>query len=100
EREHEFAPVRDLPADQPGVAALRNEWRARLVGELEDRRDLRHRPWAEHRGRAPVIKPTHLDQIRLLFSRLGDQIFAADDVAEAGEEGGIEITCGLREGNG
>ena len=38
ERQHDLVVVRNLPADQAGIAALRHDRRFRRVGEFEDRR--------------------------------------------------------------
>ena len=43
QRQYDFAVVRDLSADQPGVAALRHDCRLSFVGELCDGCNLRQR---------------------------------------------------------
>ena len=58
--------MRNLPADQAGIAALRHDRRARFVGELEDGRNFLDRARPQHHRRAAVIKVAHLDEIRLL----------------------------------
>ena len=90
ERQHDLAMVRDLPADEAGIAALRHDRRARLVGELEDRGDLGDRARAQHHRRAAVIEIALLDEIGLLRGRIGDGVARADDRREPREE----IGCG------
>ena len=86
ERQHDLAVMRNLPADQPGIAALRHDRRLRLVGEFEDRRYLRDRARPQHHRGVAMIEVAHLAQIRLLHGRIGDGVFLADDRGEAGQQ--------------
>ncbi len=75
ERQHDLAVERDLPADQPGVAALRHDGGLGLVGELEDRGHFVDRARPQHHRRVAVVEVAHLDQIGLLHLRIGDRVF-------------------------
>ena len=86
EREDQFAVERDLPADQPGIAALRHERRLGLVGELEDRHHFVDRAGPQQHRRAAVIEPAALDQERRERGRIGDGVFVADDGREARQQ--------------
>ena len=74
--------VRDLPADQAGIAALRHDRGLGLVGELDDRCDFRDRARPQHQRRVAFPQVAHLDQISLLHLRVGDRVFLADDGGE------------------
>ena len=97
EREHELAAVRDLPADQPGIAALRHDRRAGLVGELEDGGDLGDRARPQHRRRRAAIEVAALDQVFLLLGRIGDGVFRSPTSAmkRASRSGAMARTGGL-----
>ena len=86
QRQHDLAFERDLPAHQPGIAALRHDRRADLVRERQDRRHFADRARAQHHGGAPVIKAALLDQIAFLLRRVGDRMFCADDRRKTGDE--------------
>ncbi len=88
ERDQELAVVRDLPADQPGIAALRHDRRAGLVGEPQDRGDLGDRARPQDRGRRAAIEIAALDQVFLLLGRIGDGVFFADQRDEARQQVG------------
>ena len=98
EREHDLAMMRDLPADQPGIAALRHDRGLGFVGELEDRRHLVDRARPQHYRRVAVKEVAHLDQIGLLRRAVGDGIFGVDDTDKAGEQVGCERAHRLRLG--
>ena len=79
--------MRDLAADQPGIAALRHDRRAGLVGELEDcGTPRRPKPGRSTIGVRAVIEVAHLDQIGRLRLRIGDGVFLADDGGEARQQ--------------
>ena len=86
EREHDLAVMRDLAADEPGVAALRHDRRSGLVREPQDGRHLGDRARPQHHRGVAVIEVAHLEQIRLLHRRIGDGVSLADDRREAGEQ--------------
>ena len=88
QREHDFAVVRRLAADQAGVAALRHERGAVFVGELADRGDFRGRARPQHQRRVAVIQAALLGDIGRDVGGIGDGIFVADDRAEAGDQVG------------
>ncbi len=81
--------VRNLAADEPGIAALRHDRRRRLVGEAEDLRNLGDRGGPQHHRRAAAEHVAHLEEIRRLHLRVGDGVFLADDRGEAREQGRI-----------
>ena len=87
--------MRDLPADKAGIAALRHDRRARLVGEFQDRLHLRDRTRPQHQRRVAVIEPALLHEMRLERALIGDGIFVADDAAKrasrSGESGLVSI---------
>ena len=84
---------RDLPADQPGVAALRDQRRLGLVRELEDRLHLGDRAGPQQHRRAAMIDAAAFDQIRLERSRVGDRVFVADDGRKARQQVGRGRAC-------
>ena len=88
QRQHHLAVERNLAADETGVAALRHDRGRRLVGELEDRRDLIDRAGTQHQRRAAVIEPAALDEEGLLRARIGDGVASADDRGEARDQFG------------
>ncbi len=94
ERQHDLVVVRDLPADQAGIAALRHDRRFRRVGELEDCRYFRDRGRPQHHRRVALEQMPHLDEIRRLQRRIGDGVFFADDGGEAGQQSWVHF--GLR----
>ena len=100
EREHDLVVQRNLPADQAGIAALRHDRRAGVVGEFQYRRNFGYRRRSQHHRRVALEHVAHLDQIRRLQVRVGDGEFLADDRGEAREERGVELfgllTCGVQ----
>ncbi len=88
ERKDKFAVERDLPADQAGIAALRDQRRLGLVRELEDRLHLGDRAGTQQHRRAAMIDAAAFDQIRLERSRIGDCVSVADDGRKARQQVG------------
>ncbi len=91
EREHDLAVLRDLSADQAGIAALRHDRRARSRSRAcRIAATSRDRARPQHQRRVAAIQVAHLDQIGRLRLRIGDGVFLADDRGEAGEQIGGE----------
>src|SRR6185312_4390389 len=88
EREEELAVERDLTADQPGVAALRDQWRLGLVRELEDRLDLGDRAGMQQHRRASTVNAAAFNQIRLKRSGIGNCVSVTDNGREARQQVG------------
>ena len=78
QRQHDLAVVRDLPADQPGVAALRHDRGGRLVGDLEKLGDFLGRAGPQHDGRVPGPQRAEFDEIGRLLVLVGDGVLLAD----------------------
>ena len=97
EREHDLAVLRDLPADEAGIAALRNDGRGRFVRELEDVGDLRHRARPQHDRGVAAEHVAHLQEIGRLRLRIGDGVLVAHDRNEAGQEIGRQKLGGGRD---
>ena len=85
EREHDLAVLGDLPADETGIAALRDDRGRRFVGELEDVGHLRDRARPQHHRCVAVEHVTHLEQVWCLRLRIGDGVLVADDRDETGQ---------------
>ncbi len=94
EREHQLA-RRHLPADQPGIAALRHDAHAGLVAGGDDEGDLRGRARAHHGRRGAVIEPALLDEIGRHVLRRGEDVVRADVLGDAVDEGGEVGHAGL-----
>ena len=94
ERQHDLAVLRDLPADQAGIAALRNDRGRGVVRELEDFGDLGDRARPQHHRGMSAKHVAHLDEIRRLRLRIGDGVLLPHDRDEAGQE----IGRGKRDG--
>ena len=77
----------NLPADETGIAALRDDGRARLVGELEDRGNLLRRSRLQHQRGLAVIAVAPLLQVRRHGLGIADRIGFADDASEGVERG-------------
>ncbi len=71
--------MRRLAADEAGVAALRHQRDAVLVGELADRGDFGGRARAQHQRRAAVEQVAFLGDIGRDVGRIGHRVFVADD---------------------
>ena len=91
ERQHDLVVQRDLPADQAGIAALRHDRGAGVVGELQYCRNFGHRSRPQHHRRVTLEHVAHLDQIRRLQVWIGDGEFVADDCGETREQSGVEL---------
>ena len=89
-REHDLVVMRDLAADEAGIAALRHDRGLGLVGEFQDRRDFGDRARPQHHRRMAVEQVAHFEEIRRLHLRIGDGEFLADDRREAGEQFGTD----------
>ena len=98
ERQHDLAVQRNLPADQPSIAALRHDGGLGLVGELEDCRHFRDRSRPQYHRRLAAIEVAHLDQIRLLRLMVRDRVLFSDNADETGEQVGREHVRRLRHG--
>jgi hypothetical protein len=86
QRQHHLAVERNLAADEAGVAALGDDRRRRLVGELKDRRNLLDGAGAHHQRRAAVIEPAAFDEEDLLLAWIGDGVARAHDRGEARDQ--------------
>ncbi len=91
ERQHDLVVQRDLAADEAGVAALRHDRRAGVIGKLGDCRYFRDGRWAQHHGRVALEHIALLDQIRRLHVRVGDGEFVADDRGKTREQGRVHL---------
>ena len=91
ERKDDFVVVRNLPADQAGIAALRHDRRRRRVGEFEDRRHFRDRRRPQHHRRVALEQIAHFDEIGRLQRRIGNGVSVADDRGEARQQSGIGL---------
>ena len=89
QRQHDLIVMRRLTANQSGVAALRHDWSAGRIGELEKLCDFGDGTGTQHHRRAPAIEVAHLEEVRQLRLRIGDCVFLADNSGEASEQGGI-----------
>ncbi len=76
EREHDLAVLRDLAADQAGIAALRHDRGRGLVGELEDGGDLADAARPQHHRGVAAEHVAHLQEIGRLRLRIGDGVLA------------------------
>ena len=74
--------MRRLAADEAGVAALRHERDAVLVGKLADRGDFRRRARPQHQRRAAAKQVALLGGVGRDVGGIGHRIFVADDGAE------------------
>ena len=90
EREHDLAVLRDLAADQAGIAALRHDRGRGLVRELEDCRDLVDRARPQHQRADAAKHVARLGEIGRLRVAIGDGVFLPDDRDEACEQIGGE----------
>ena len=88
ERQHDLAVVRDLSADQAGVAALRHDRGRGLVGDLEQLGNLPGRARPQHHRRVAGPQRAELDQIGRLLVLVGDGVLLADHGDQAGERRG------------
>ena len=79
EREHDLVVMRDLAADEAGIAALRHDGRCGVVGEHEDRGHFGNRSRAEHHRRMAMEQAAHFDEIRRLRLLISDGVSLADD---------------------
>jgi hypothetical protein len=75
-------PMRDLPADETGIAALRHDRGACFVGAGEDRGDLLRRGGLQHERRLAVIAVTPFDEIRRHGIGIANSVLVADDARE------------------
>ena len=91
ERKDNLVVVRNLAADQPGIAALRHDRGLGRVGELKDRRHLADRARPQHQRRMRLEQMAQLDQIGRLQRRIGDGVFVADDRGKARKQCGIGL---------
>ena len=84
ERDHDLMAglERDLPADQPGIAALRHDGRLGLVGEFQDRRDLSRFAGLEHQRRLAAIAVAPFDQIGRHAGFVANGVLLADDAGK------------------
>ncbi len=73
---------RDLPADETGIAALRHDRGARLVGAGKDRRDLFRRAGLQDQSGLAAIEVAPFDEIRRHRLRIADGMLLADDARE------------------
>ncbi len=81
ERENDLAVQCNLPADQSGIAALRHDRGAGVVGEFQDRRHLFGGLGAQDQRRVARPAVALLVQIGGLHIRIGDGVLFADDRA-------------------
>ena len=70
---------RDLPADQPGIAALRHDGRLRRVGVFQDRRDLSRFAGLEHESGSAAIAVAPFDEIARHVRLVANGVLLADD---------------------
>ena len=84
ERDHDLMAglERDLPADQPGIAALRHDGRLRRVGEFQDRRDLSRLAGLEHESGLAAIAVAPFDEIARHVRLVANSVLLADDADE------------------
>ena len=94
ERQHDLAVVRNLSADQAGVAALRDDRGRGLVGDLEQLGHFLGRARPQHHRRVAGPQRAELDQIGRLLVLVGDGVLLADHGDQAGER------CGRDGGDG
>ena len=85
QREHDrrAAAVGGLAADEPGVAALRHDRRARRRAGADDGRDLRGRARANHRERAAMIEAARFAEIARHQVGIGENVRRRDDAPPA-----------------
>ena len=84
ERKHDLAVLRDLPADEAGIAALRDDRGPGLVRKLEDFRDLGDRSRPQHHRARPAKHVARLGEIGRLRLSIGYGVFASHDRHETG----------------
>ena len=75
-RQHDLAAglVRDLPANEPGVARLQDDADAGLVREREDARDLLGAAGPQHERRAADVAVAPFAQVGELLVGVGDGV--------------------------
>ena len=86
ERENDLAVMRNLSADETGIAALRHDRGAGRIRQFQNLGNFGHRARPQHHRRVSAEHVAHLDQIRHLLRRIGDGEFVADDRREARQE--------------
>ena len=74
---------RDLPADQPGIAALRHDGRLRRVGVFQDRRDLSRFAGLERESGSAAIAVSPFDEIARHVRLIANGVLLADDALDA-----------------
>ena len=81
ERDHDLVACleRNLPADEPGIAALRHDGRLRRVGAFEDRRDLLRLAGLEHERGLAAITVAPFDEIARHGCLVANRVLLADD---------------------
>jgi len=90
EREHDLAVLRNLSADEAGIAALRHDRGCALARELEDCGNLRNRARAQHHGASAAKHVARLGEVGRLRVAIGDRVFLPHDRDEAGQQIGAE----------
>ena len=88
QRNHHLAMMRGLPADQPGIAALRHQRDLVFGGELADRGDFRGRARAQHQRRAAMEQAALLGEVGRDIGGIRHRVFVADDIAESCDQFG------------
>ena len=82
--------IRHLPADQPRIAALRDDGGSRFIGEFEDGGDFGCGAGLEDKGGLSVETVAVFDEVRGDVMRRSQRVFFAGDGGELGDEGGCE----------
>ena len=90
EREDDLIVMRDLAADQSGIAALRYDRGSGVVGKLEDGGDFGDRSRPQHHRRMAAEQIAHFNEVGRLSGRIGDGVFVANDGGEALQQSGID----------
>ena len=78
---------RGLPAHEPGVAGLRDDADAGLVGDRQDARNLRRRAGAQHQGRAADIAVAPFAQVGELAVGVANRVLGPDDLGKPLQHG-------------
>ena len=87
-RQHDLAAglVQDLPANEPGVARLRDDADPGLVREREDARDLLGAAGPQHERRAADVAVAPFAQVGELLVGVGDGVRRASSLPKACDE--------------
>ena len=89
EREHDLARARDLAADEPGVAALRHERRARLRARGDHRRHLRGGARPHDPGSGTAEAPGDVALVARGQLGIGEHVALADQLGQPRAERGL-----------